>query len=108
MKHILEGHHPKHFNPKTRIKDGGETKETTLFPNMTEKDIEQVIIKIAKQESDRISQRRGLRSFQLGRNKGDDIIIDGRKYVVGFRKGYVSNGMHYWEVGQFYPKIDLP
>src|SRR5690606_30170565 len=83
MKHILEGHHPKYFNPKTRIKDGGETKETTLFPNnMTEKDIEQVIIKIAKQESDRISQRRGLRSFQLGRNKGDDIIIDGRKYVV--------------------------
>src|SRR5690606_38327366 len=61
MKHILEGHHPKYFDPNSRYryKQGKvkSVKETTLFPkNMTEKDIEQVLIKILQQEKNEISR----------------------------------------------------
>ncbi|MFS8514526.1 MAG: pre-toxin TG domain-containing protein, partial [Planifilum fulgidum] len=56
MKHILESHHPKHFNPKARIKyNMNVKKDNTLFPkNMTEKDVEQVLIKILQREKNSI------------------------------------------------------
>jgi len=34
-----------------------------------------------------------------------DIIVDGKKYTVGFQQEFVSNGMRYRRVGQFYPKV---
>ncbi|SFG44714.1 hypothetical protein SAMN04488025_1354 [Planifilum fulgidum] len=113
MKYILEGHHPKHFNPKARIKHNGNVKEkNTLFPkNMTEKDVEQLLIKIVQQERDVISKWPSTRGFQLGKKvkgKGKDIIVDGIKYVIGFQEEVISNGMRYRRVGQFYPIVDLP
>ncbi|WP_143085387.1 pre-toxin TG domain-containing protein [Planifilum fulgidum] len=116
MKHILEGHHPKYFDPNSRYryKQGKvkSVKETTLFPkNMTEKDIEQVLIKILQQEKNEISRLDNetpyWAGFQMGSNqKGQkDIIVDGKKYTVGFQQEFVSNGMRYRRVGQFYPKV---
>ncbi|MFO7291409.1 MAG: hypothetical protein C0P67_015680, partial [Bacillota bacterium] len=108
MKHILEGHHPKHFNPKARIKHNGNVKEeNTLFPkNMTEKDVEQLLIKILQQEKDRIYRKasKNMYGFQFG--KEEELIVDGKKYVVGFQVEANSNGMRYRRVGQLYPKVD--
>ncbi len=116
MKHILEGHHPKYFDPNSRYryKQGKvkSVKETTLFPkNMTEKDVEQLLIKIVQQERDVISKWPSTRGFQLGKKvkgKGKDIIVDGIKYVIGFQEEVISNGMRYRRVGQFYAIVDLP
>jgi hypothetical protein len=78
---------------------------------MTEKDIEQVLIKILQQEKNEISRLDNetpyWAGFQMGSNqKGQkDIIVDGKKYTVGFQQEFVSNGMRYRRVGQFYPKV---
>lgn len=108
MKHILESHHPKHFNPKARITKKGNVKpETTLFPNnMNEKDVEQVLIKLLKQEKNRINKKASedMYGFQFG--KDEEVVVDGVKYVVGFQIEGTSNGMRYRKVGQFYPKVN--
>src|SRR5690606_29008724 len=113
MKHILEGHHPKHFNPKARIKyNMNVKKDNTLFPkNMTEKDVEQVLIKILQREKNsiyRVANKRSPKAgFQFGAEEGEEISVDGIQYVIGFKQEVTSNGMRYRKVGQFYPKVKL-
>jgi hypothetical protein len=103
MKHILESHHPKYFNPNVRKNKS----QNTLFPSrMTAEDVEEILNKIIKQEKEIISQNAKKRSqFQLGIN--EEISIDGVKYVVGFvREINNSNGRIIRLVGQLYPKVE--
>ena len=119
MKHILEGHHPKYFNPKSRIKykqwKSKISERNTLFPkNMTEKDVEQVLIKILQQEKNEISRLDNETPYwvvfrwAVSQKGQKDIIVDGKKYVIGFQEEFISNGMRYRRVGQFYPKVMNP
>jgi hypothetical protein len=113
MKHILESHHPKHFNPDSRFTSKRNVKKNnSLFPNnMTEKDVEQLLIRILQREKNEISKLAHRASpegaFQIGGDKSEKaIIVDGIKYVVGFKQEFTSNGMRYRKVGQFYPEIN--
>jgi len=111
MKHILESHHPRHFNPNARFTSKGNIKEqNTMFPqNMTEKDVELLLIRILQQEKNEISRLANetspRRVFQIGGDTSEkDIVIDGIKYTVGFEQEVASNGMRYRIVGNFIQK----
>src|SRR5690606_10272488 len=95
MKHILESHHPKHFNPDSRFTSKRNVKKNnSLFPNnMTEKDVEQLLIRILQREKNEISKLAHRaspeRAFQIGGDKSEKaIIVDGIKYVVGFKQEF--------------------
>jgi hypothetical protein len=105
MKHILESHHPKYFNPKVRTTRSGDYKDTTLLPSkMSEKDVEDVLTMIIIQEKENIRKNaRKPYNFQVG--KINAIEVDGIQYVVGFKDNIYSNGKAIRRVGQFYPKV---
>jgi hypothetical protein len=88
LKHILERHHPKYFDPAEAV---GKQITTLLDKRLTPQSIVTIIREVMKQNREILAAPG---ASQLPRLKIEGVV-DGIKYVVGFKFG---------RVGQFYPE----